>query len=45
MAASADIFEYKEPWGGSFGLSVVLHAALFGAMLLYGVIFAIGLTG
>jgi len=36
MTANADIFEYKEPWGGPFGLSVALHVALFGGMLLYG---------
>ncbi|MGA3210897.1 MAG: TonB family protein [Terriglobales bacterium] len=38
MAASADIWNERDAWGGSLGWSIALHAALFGSILAYGAI-------
>ena len=40
MAANADIFVERETWRGPLAISAVLHAALFGSMILYAAFFA-----
>jgi len=42
MALEADIFEERDGWRGPLAISAVLHAALFGSVILYGVFFARG---
>jgi protein TonB len=40
MAANADIFVERETWRGPLAISAVLHASLFGSMILYAAFFA-----
>jgi len=42
MSAQADIFTERESWGGPLGWSLALHALLFGAILVYGLVSSMG---